>query len=156
MATTSADAQRRKQTKRALDTRRGHLSKTNLQSMPQAVRRSGTAGPGYRETPGKIGRRKPVGPGTQRGASKDIPIIIEDEDNGDDNEMEKDLFGRLNALCNSSLASSPTPSFRSIYSSLSRTSTPIRDSAHATPSFMVESNVKTHEPSIYTEYGKCN
>jgi hypothetical protein len=146
MAVTSASAlSRRKQAKATPKPKRKRTSIVDLPARSHIAKRSkvSTQNPGRSKQKAK--RKMPIGPGTQIGDSREVPIVISDEI-GEDSDFEMDVRQHSNLLRNSSPAFSSTPSSRGIYSSLSSIPVPTQHHAHTAPSAYT---IRTREPSIY-------
>jgi hypothetical protein len=105
--------------------------------------------------PHKVTRKRPMGPGTRRGASVDVPITIDDDD--ESSEKEQEAEERQSFFRSSRRISSPTPSLDNIYSPLSRTREITQDKrgvesirgAYAGPPDPVINAMMARAPSIY-------
>jgi hypothetical protein len=105
--------------------------------------------------PRKVTRKRPMGPGTRRGASMDVPITIDDDD--ESSEKEQEAEERQSFFRRSRRISSPTLSFDNIYSPLSRTREVTQGKrgfgsirgAYAAPPDPVINAIMARAPSIY-------
>lgn len=135
--------------------RQARTPKASLPPTPQAGRRSKTVAAASKKNLRQAAtRKKPVGPGTRAGATKDLPMVI------DDDEYEGILLHRLGFFRNSYVASSSPQSLSSIYSPLPRTPSSATRSAqnhglahelHVRPSSRLAYDPRTRQMSIYIE-----
>jgi hypothetical protein len=110
-----------------------------------------------RRRPKTTPRARPFGPGSRLGATKDIPITIDDED-ADPNDHT--VYERPNFFRSDFNVSSSGPPINGIYASVSSTprNSPLDKSpsgsvsdARTTPPSLLTRSGRTREPSIYTE-----
>jgi hypothetical protein len=111
-----------------------------------------------RRRPKNTPRARPFGPGSQLGATKDIPITIDDEDADPNDHTE--TYERPNFFRSNFNVRSSRPSIGGIYASVSSTprNSPLDKSpsssvrgTRTTPLSLLTRSGRTREPSIYTE-----
>jgi hypothetical protein len=111
-----------------------------------------------RRRPKNTPRVRPFGPGSQLGATKDIPITIDDEDADPNDHTE--TYERPNFFRSDFNVLSSKPSISGIYASIPNTprNSPLDKSpsgsvrgARTTPPSLLTRSGRTREPSIYTE-----
>jgi hypothetical protein len=99
---------------RRLEEKRTRKKNTNVPPTPQAGRRSKTIPIANKKNSHQTSRKMPVGPGPRAGASKDTPMIILDDEDGDrEGSQQQSAF-----LRNISTKPPPKSSFGSIYTPL--------------------------------------
>jgi hypothetical protein len=157
MTSTSAELRKSKRASASTESRR-RPSNAVPHCRPQTTKRNKASVPASKKDSRESTWKRSIDPGTRTGASKDVPITIDDDEASD---IGEEAYGRPGFSRSNFEATSPTPSFNGIYSPRFSTPNPTRDATHSktgyrsmrgtylTPPERVADNARRREPSIY-------